>query len=360
MRHLHLWPLVLLLTALALLPGTARANAGPPTPELHIRFQSWPAGGGGIIGLQLHACAGEYCDQPTLLIADGRCDFPACLPDTLGRPAQPSAVSVHGPRALTLREDYLLGDVTAGQPRQRMLLLQLEGGATYASLPFTLEGYKAVLDASFNDPVLQLSARPLFPIQYSSLGQMMYSLVFLVCTNLLIELPTAAIIARRCRAPVAAVVAALFAANLLSYPLVWGFFPALTPFAGEQDRALGLGSLVFVVAGASLLTLLPALPGARRPLALGGAAALLSPLLCGGAVLLASALPALAVPALPDLGGNFWLSLSVIELAVVLLEGGLLRRLMGGSLSLRDALGLTLVTNTASFVAGMALLTLLP
>jgi hypothetical protein len=45
---------------------------------------------------------------------------------------------------------------------------------------------------------------------------------------------------------------------------------------------------------------------------------------------------------------------------LLLLEGGLLGRLMGGSLSLRDALRLTLVANMASFVAGMALFTLLP
>lgn len=331
-----------------LAPALVSANAAPPVPEINLYFANWPAPEAVRSGLQLHGCRDRACTSPVLLLASGRCSAIPCLP---GEPRWNNdyyQVVEHPSHALTLHEDFLDNNFDRRAYQLRRLVLQFDDQA-FSSAPFRPIDYRSYHRVAFQGDLLQISQDTALAYLSFNHRYAFYGLLLLLLINLLLEIPIGLVIARIWQVkPLTGIAIALLAVNLISYPLVWGFFPALTPFASADDRQLALTSLVWVVIVGGTIAGTTAIPR-LRPVLINGGVILLVLVAC--MVLTVVRLPGLRLPVWGI--DNIRINLALIELAVVLLEGTLLARLLGTRLSLMSGLRLALITNLASFLVGL-------
>jgi hypothetical protein len=346
------WALIGLLAAL-LVPSAALANA-VPTPEFYIRFAGWPGGDPAIAGAQLQGCADADCASPDLLVHQGRCEGPPCLAGEAAYGAGLYPLPAGG-RALAFGLDWSAGPERDWETYPILrVALALDDGTRAAGL-FEPQGYRNYYVARLSGDRIELQPYEQFPESTALTTYVFLSLSVFLGLNLLTE-PLGVALAAWARGLQGrrALLAASLPINLISFPIVWGVFPAFTPFAGAEDLALAWASLGFLAVAAAAVAGLTAVPrlGRRGTIVILAA---LAPLLCAILASAYGALAALPLPPFPGLTTSPLLNLALIEVVVVLFEGWLYHRVSRGGLALREGLLVALGANLVSLAAMGAL-----
>jgi hypothetical protein len=362
----------LLLLALIVLPTTsARANSAPPPARFWFAFEDESGQPLSPQGVQLVGCEGN-CQQGMLLQSYGVCDQPGCLAgapaltDVYSQfgcsPAQPSweAIPLQSNRDSTVGLCRSSSYDYSGQYR---LVAQIDGQVYSSALrPFFDQQYTAGWDKAFRVVVspsgLNLVEEPGFESPAGYWPGFIASLLVTLVVELLVAGLYLGLLLRLRGATLANLLVLVSLADLVTFPLVWFFFPSFAPFTPFYNRALG----IFLLFAGLLFTLLIAIPflrseGRKRWIFVATICllALLIVPACSIAVLFASSYGNynLATGGLP----GSWLLL-ISEVFAVLFEAGFIYLLSRKSLPLKHALLLSLLMNLASYLAGLAILQL--
>lgn len=344
-RNRRLSALIWLLIAL-LIPSVASANA-VPTPEFLIRFAAWPAGDVQIVGAQLQGCAEPSCATADLLVHQGECAGSPCLtgPAAYGAGLYPLPT---GGRAVAFGLPVAADPPRPWDSYARYRLVTAFNDAVRASAPFERQGYTSYYTADLAGAGLALRPYEQYPASTVRTAYVVLNIALYLGFNLLSEPAGVALVAWRCRLPRRGrLLAASLLINLISFPIVWGVFPAFSPFAGAGDIGLAWASLGFLAAACAVAAGLSTLPGLGRGRQLALLAAAV-PLLWGALAMAYAPLAALPLPSFPSLSTSPLLNLALVEAAVVLVEGWLYHRLSGGDVRLREGLLVALVANLIS------------
>lgn len=140
--------------------------------------------------------------------------------------------------------------------------------------------------------------------------------------------------------------------NLLTYPVVWGFFPTLLRFTPPGSRSAGWALAAFALALSGLLWLAFNASSRRRTVIWTATSGLffLGGLACLGIYTVSVSYGAVY----PSLAGlPVWLVLLLAETYAVLVEGLLLHGFTRRQVPLKEALLVSLMMNAASFVIGL-------
>ncbi|HEX9115366.1 MAG TPA: hypothetical protein VGA61_04805 [Anaerolineae bacterium] len=341
-----------------LAPQAASANAAPPVPHLWFKLVYPEGKPGAIQAAQLVACADAGCTSKALVGQTGSCTAAGCA---ISSPAVATPVE-----RFDCAEDYCLAGWTYQDPPERGTLLQLilqfpDGVRASASFPFGSPDYGllrqewqvAVTRSGLDLKVSPDSDGPAGPGLSVFLANLILTMVveLLVATLLWALLPGG-------KPRLFVLLAIVAGINLLTFPVVWLFFPSLTPYRSSVMR-MG-GCLSYVPLLYALAAYLVARVRGRR----------LRIVLIAGLVL---SLPVAALVAwmmlffsaygedLPPVTGlASGLALLLSEAFAVVGEAFLLRLFARRSLSWLRAGLISLLMNAASFGAGLAAAWLLP
>lgn len=355
MRHLAVSLAVIFLAAgcfLALPGSAALANSAPPPGVLWF-YLDFPEERGQLNGAQLWGCADSACADPVLLQAWEQCTDARCLPG-------PAQLETGG--GVSLNRFECGGDICRSAAYRYpsayflialqfadVLRLQSEPlplpdayGETFSyRISISADGTALALDETLRrgGPVLPMP--PLLP--YFGL-------------TLLVELLAAGVYAAlRWKANASGHIARLaqiMLINLLTYPVVWGLFPALLRFVSPGGRLLGWAVAAFMLALSALFWMVFN-AGSQRSRVIWTAGIVIF-FLIGAACLVVFAFAALYPSNHPLASGlPVWLALLLAEAYAVLIEALLLFGFTHRSILLREALLVSLIMNMASFVIGL-------
>jgi hypothetical protein len=339
---------VILILALLLPLARAQANSAPPPGEVwfFIDLQN----GDRLQGAQLWGCEDPACAQPAVLRQWGECTAPGCLP---APPPHPDPLRNHLECA---------GDVcrAAGYefPQPYFRLALQAGGRLYTDpaareLP---DAYGETFYWNVSVAPGGLAFSPAQGLPRSELPAPPF-LAFFGLT-LLVEMLVVGVFARwRWKLDLPGVIVRMLIAgviNLLTYPVVWGFFPAFLRFGSPGMRSFGwllTGSLLAV----GLLLALAINARSRRMRLVWIVAGLLVAVFGSGCVFVGlwGAAYGSLFEALTGLPG--WLVLLLAEAYAVVVEALMLFAFTRREVDLRLAFLLSLGMNVASFLAGLLL-----
>lgn len=338
----------------------AAANSAPP-PAVNWFYIEYPEDARlRVEGAQVWGCADEICEQPELIQTWGQCSSPECLP--------PGAEPVSG--AATIASRFECAPVS-GEMRCRSaafqygypffrLAVQFDDRLRTHPNPLPLPGQGAYGEThhwrvTVVDPdrlaLAETEARP-----RGGLPVPPFAAFFGI--TLVIELLVAGIYAAirwKLEFPTLILRLVLITViNLLTYPVVWGFFPTLQRFSAPGYRSAGWGLMAFTLLMGGLLWVAINASTNRRRIVAGVITALTfaGGLICltmtafaasyGGYDLTAGGLPPLVV-------------LLLAETYAVVVEGVLIFGFTRREVGLREALLLSLGMNAASFLVGLLL-----
>jgi hypothetical protein len=352
LKRLIVW--LLTIVSILSIATTVTANAPQPPSLYWLKFDA-PAQ---LQGVQIAQCQGKDCQKLELLKQDGRCDKPDCIKSA-------PKFDHRKPLNIDCADNLCLVSLSPFynkqelDPHQIRFIAQLADRVSISKV-FPLGDKRSnKFTVQVKDKILEISPHPEQKVTQSSLFQDL-ALFFLLLT-LGIELGIWAGYLRWRKVEfteIRSTIICLLIVHCFSFPIVWFSFPGLEHFAGDSNRYGGLMWLVFAVFYGimlSLHSLRAKQPFSKRVVAgsiaywLGAAVVTLifTGLLCYGS----------PVPSADGLSEP--LAIFSSELFVVGYEAWLMQRLRRDTLTLKTALGISLVANTASCLFGLAL-TLLP
>jgi hypothetical protein len=364
---------LLLLLALVLLPtASAWANSGPPPARLWFAFQDDTGQALSPQAVQLAGCDGD-CSAEILLQSYGVCNQPGCLPgqpalqnwaDEFGcSPAQPSweTIPTQSNRQSTVGLCRAASYDYSGQYR---LVAQIDG-QVYTSDLHPFQDSQAITDweQAFRVVVapsgLSLVENPDFEAPAGYWPSFIPSFLLTLAIELLVAGLYLGLGLKLRSATLGTLLALVALADLVTFPLVWFFFPSFAPFTPPYNKALGYFLLLAGLLFTGLMAILFLRTEGRKRWISVGVACLLAVLVipvCSIAVLFATSYGnnSLATGGLP----GSWLLLAS-EIFAVLFEAGFLYFLSRKALPLRHAFLLSLLMNLASYLAGLAIVQIL-
>ncbi|MFP4438965.1 MAG: hypothetical protein ACLFVO_17130 [Chloroflexaceae bacterium] len=337
------------LLALLLPLHRVAANAAPPPDLIWFRFVD-SAASSPREGVQLLRCNDAVCEQPELLQQSGVCDAPACLSGSIETTEQ-SPLACRADRCMYVygyggfnQVDYLRLIVQyPDQVRQSNVFPSVEEASYQHETAFRVAMTNGSLQV---EPDPQAPARPRAPI-----------IAFGV--TLAVELVVAALVLLRlgvARREVGILLLMITLINLLSFPVVWIFFPALGFFQEESERVFGTYMLVLALGYGGVVGGIRWVDNQRRRWLLGVGALLSVPLLllCIGPIVVLNFTSYSPTPPLAD-GLPYGVTLTLSELFAFGFETLLIYLVSRRRLNIGQAALLSLLMNAASFLAGLLL-----
>ncbi len=341
--------IVLALLALALHPWAADADAAPPPPHTWFNLVYGGPRPGALQGARLLACSSPHCAQAALVAEFGRCDQPGCSPTQMQTGSPTGSMDCAEDTCVVLGEPWQAA--TGGSLR---LILQFEGGVR-ASQPFPAppSPYGYTLQVRVTEQGLAVAQDPIQSGPEGLPTDRANFLANLLLTEL-VELVVAAVflwrlkVERPARLRVLGIVALV---NLLTLPVVWGFFPSLGVWrAGTAIAWLAFLPLLYAILAALIIRI----ERRGRRIALGVLLVVSLPVILS--ITLFLAMMAAEGSPLPSSAGLPWGTLVFMsEVFAVVVEAALLVFFTRRALAWRRAGLLSLAMNAASFLAGLAL-----
>jgi hypothetical protein len=307
-------------------------SANVPQPPDYAWFQFAPEIP--FQGVQLVGCSTPTCDRPTLLMQSGVCQVPGCLSGDpqLGVPHQFNCAA-----QTCLYTESPFGKAPAG----RRFKLIVAADRLWASPPFTLE-----FERAGNTLAVTPDVSPLRPSRFELFGYAFGLTQAVELTVAVLFLMGRKLSPRAMLKPLGAI----GVINLLTFPVVWLFFPALQPWQSDEAQVIGWLSLA--------IALLPSLFLASRSVVR------LRTLGWVGLIWLLSLLLA-SILAVPLTYGNVtystgglpaWITLPASELFAVVWEAWLIYRVGRPEGSIGQAVRLSFCMNLASLLMGLVCL----
>lgn len=347
-----LYRLVGLIIGLSLIPiSFVRADSPPPPSKMWLTFEYQTSQPVEIEGIQVIQCATQSCDNPILLQQYGVCDSESCFS------------SEHRPEGLVDWYDifecnndkcYIASDLYHGSYFK--LFVQFSDGVRTSEvdgqLPEDYWGERREVGwrITVTDTELFVAAdkdyKPqTLPFALLMIGfavtQIAELIVAAMClkfwlrsTNLLNDLMM------------------VFWCNLVTFPLVWLFFPSLAQFRSTGDRGLGLAALIMATALGGLLVFIHRANNSSQRWRRVGIAVLTVFILsiCAfGGIVLASYRDFNRSP----VGLSPFLILPLSELSAVIIEAALLTTMSKGKISLKQSGSLSVAINIVSLAIGL-------
>jgi hypothetical protein len=347
-----LYRLVSLVIGLLLIPTPfVRADSPPPPSKMWLTFEYQTSQPVEIEGIQIIQCATQSCDNPILLQQYGVCDSGGCFS------------SDHRPEGLGDWYDifecnndkcYIASDLYCGSYFK--LVVQFSDGVRTSKadgqLPEDYWGERREVGwrITVTDTALLVAADEDYKPQTLPFGLLMIGfavtqiaelLVAAIClkfwlrsTNLLNDLVM------------------IFWCNLVTFPLVWLFFPSLAQFRSTGDRGLGLAALIVATALGGLLVFIHRANNSSqrwRRIGIAVFTVFILSICASGGIALASYRDFSRSP----VGLPPFLILPLSELSAVIIEAALLTTMSKGRISLKQAGSLSMIINTVSLAIGL-------
>lgn len=348
---------ILIVSVVFLLPCPALANAPAPPPYIWFTFSD----GAAVEGMQFIGCQTALCEKPTLLMQHGTCSRSSCLT------TQPVLKAPHRfecAEHTCLYKGASLGDPPlapylklVGQFQNRVRSSQ----AFITDFRSPIAGYadRHLLVKTLNEELLVLPDRQAMkPSRWEVFGR---ALAIAEMSELAIlwslATPIAAVFFgwRKCAKDFTIrMLTAIALINLLTFPVVWFFFPSLQPFQYLATRVFGATSLViaivFSVALIRLKTIHPktlirlfTIWTISLPLVLAIAGVIAFFVSYGESFPSSAGIPS-------------WIALPASEVFAIVTEAWLLSRLSQNNLSFAQASLISVLMNGVSLGLRMALL----
>src|SRR5579883_698752 len=333
---------------------TAAANAPAPPAYAWFRFTDAHAQPIAVQSVQLVECQTTTCEQPVLLLQSGTCSASGCLqaapalqsPSNRFECAENTCLYVEafmsdrktGPYFKLIAQ--IAGRSRASQRVRLSLKSPLESN-TSENLRVTVSDHDLTIAPDTSAP--QPTRLELFWLAFALTEITEMAVAALVLWQMKVDRPF-----------LTRMLAAIVFINLLTFPVVWFFFPSLQPFQYRSLRVVGALSLAVAIGFGALLS-------RRSPVTLKslgkifGGWLLTLPLvfILGGVGMLFFAygewLPAAA-------GLTARITLPASEIFAVVVEAWLIHRVGQTVLSLPRAGLLSLCINAASLILGLVLL----
>ncbi len=221
-------------------PHPVSANAGPPPNVLWLDFATDDT----TLkreGVQLVRCDNATCPQPKLVQQVGVCESPLCVSDTETTDRKTSLVC----RANRCLAVYGYGGFA--ETTFLRLIVQYPDQVRMSNI-FTLEGepyvqYEQHLQVRVSNDALLVD-----PLPTDSAQPMQWALPWLL--TLVVEIAVAAVVLWRLglvRREMSIMLGLIGLLNLLSFPVVWFFFPALGFFHTTTELLFGTSILLMAV-----------------------------------------------------------------------------------------------------------------
>jgi hypothetical protein len=232
-------------TSLLLMTTRADANAPAPPSYFWITFQDRDAKAVNVEGAQLVECATKTCDRPILLMKTGICTREDCLKSSpiLGAPHRFDCV-----QNTCLYAESQFSPRSTG-PYYKLIAQFDDRSRTTSAFPLDLQnplaGYPKRLSVTVRptDLMIALDRTPLKPTRWE---------IFSIALGL--TQTTELIMAGFClwgfkieRELSIKILGSIVFINLLTFPVVWFFFPALQPFQYTTTRVFGVLSLMIAI-----------------------------------------------------------------------------------------------------------------
>lgn len=327
-----------------LFPIAAFANVAPPVPRIWFVFTYATSQPVSLQGAQLAGCSTPACEQPVLLLQQGICDRPGCLDASPTLGGLPNRFECAAKTCLAVIYNY--------EGQYFKLIGQFSDGVRSSPVLSPPHHYWATWTwrVTVSDSDLSVTTDTTSP-QPDRFGLFLIGLVL----TLVVELTVAALYLLRLKANPSLLRETLIIIgliNLLTFPVVWFFFPSLTPFHPGPLRAIGNVTLVLALLyGAALVYLRLSPPTKLRRIGFGlTIASLPLALLCIFFTLFLSAYgetPPFAAGVSP------LITIPASEIFAFSSEAILLTLLSRRALSLGQAGLLSLLMNGASFLVGL-------
>jgi len=353
--------------------ASAWANSAPPPAQLWFVFEDESGQPLTPQGVQLVGCD-PNCTNEILLQHYGACDQPGCLP---GEPvlgswsdeincsqAKPSweALPSQSNRDSTVGLCQTTSYDYSGQYR---LVAQIDGQVYTSDLhPFQDSQNYTDWEYAFRVVVsptgLALVENPDFEAPSGSWPGFFPSLLVTLAVELLVAGLYLGILLKLRGPSLVNLLVLVALADLVTFPLVWFFFPSFAPFTPAYNMAVGY----FLLFAGLLFTILLAIPflrseGRKRWIWVGVITllALLIVPVCSILVLFATRYGSSYNLSWEGLPGS-WLLLAS-EIFAVLFEAGFIYFLSRKALAFKHALLLSLLMNLASYLAGLLIVQIL-
>lgn len=340
--------LLQILTALLMILSATVASANAPAPPyaLWFFFDHAPQ------SVQLVECRSLRCEAPKLLIQSGTCTASGCLKTV---PSLPSDYQFQCAETACLYREPLLSQ-GARNPIFQLIAQFPREVIARSSPPFTADfrsevaGYR---DRHFNvtHHDQSLRVKPDDKMKPSRWELFSTALTITLISKLTIALLFLTVL-KFGRTETTKVLLWIGFVNLLTFPVVWFFFPSLQPFQYNAARVFGVFSLLNAIVFSAALV-------KRKPTPTNVIRTAIVWFFCLPIVLIVTFIVALLVgyaEFLPSAAGiPSLITLSVSELCVFVWEGWLLSR-CESSFSKRQAYSLSLVMNLFSLGLGVILL----
>jgi hypothetical protein len=355
MRSLRLFAVIWAFLATLFWTSPAFANAPAPPSYAWFHFQNPTARSAVLQGVQLAECRTQQCLKPVLLLQSGICTAAGCLrsPPILSTPHRFQCAnhaclfveSQFSPRSTGAYYQLIaqFSDRLRISPAFRLNIRDGLAGYSARNLNVTV---------GENDLAIAPDTTPMKPTRWEVFG------TGLALTEIT-ELTVAGLFLRWRKfekQELGKLLVAIAFINLLTFPVVWFFFPSLQPFQYTASRVVGtislgvaiLFSLLLVKRAASLTTITPI-----RNLFIAW-------LLTLPLVLFITFIAAFIFSYgewLPSATGlPTIVTLPASEIFAVVWETWLIHRLSQGNLSLPQSSLLSVLTNGASLILGLLLL----
>lgn len=335
----------------------ATANSAPPPAVVWFYIQDEAGDAADVDGVQLWGCTDEACEQPSLLQAWGACSAPDCLPGTARLTAAVGNI-LHslecGPAdgetrcrsaAFRYAQPYFRLALARGDrlwiQAKPLPLPQGYGETDYYQVGMLEEGL--TIDPASARPTAKLPVPPF--LAFFGISLVIELAVLGIYSVLRWKLDATGTVKRL-------LLAALI--NLLTYPVVWGFFPSLQRWSGAGSRSAMWPLAAFMLLISGMLWGVFNASTKRRRWAWIGLMGLI--VLAGLFCLMLSTFASMyGYPQVTASGFPAEAVLLLAEAYAVLVEGLLLCGFTRRQVPLREALALSLGMNMASFLAGLLL-----
>jgi hypothetical protein len=332
--------------ATILVATAAVANSPPPVPTIWFKFKyevSWIS----LQGLQYVQCEAIACQNPVVLHQYGKCSDPICIPPT----AEVLDFDCADKTCLIIANFY--PDNLPYKSNQFKLIGQFSDRARTSNVV-------PVESDLLSNNLWQVTVSPTDLNVTKDSGSLDFRTKLFFISLILtipVELVAAALwlyFQKSSERVMGRTLATIAIAHLVTFPTVWGFFPALESFQYLIERALGTSCLAIAIVYALVLGYFRS----RSAASLTVGSILLLPI--AYAIGLFISLWIGYGENTPLVGGlpNF-VTLPASEIFAVLYEAGLIVLLSRGVWSFRQAGILSLLTNTASLVLGLLCIPLL-
>lgn len=341
---------LVLVLALGLAIAPARANAPAPAPHTWLQFAYETQQPVRLQGLQLVDCQETSCLQPRLLLQFGDCTGTGCVPGTPLSREQEARLDCVGETCLAVLPFGLPTEQLVvrwiGQFSDRVRVSHLLRESPPPGRWFWGETWSVAV---------QEDGLAIASTERSPLGAVFELPWVGFVLTLTVEMAIALLFAfwQKCdRSTTVRLLITVAGLQLLSYPLVTGFFPSLQPFRYRGERVWGAILLGVAIAYGLLLWRFPRISSTR----------LIFSILIGVPILWFFGFILVILFGYGEMipqstqGIPAIITLLISELFVFVYEALLIYRLNSDKLSISKAMLLSLLANTTSLLLGLRLL----